>query len=43
MTRSTWFHVLIAVVCALAVVLFLRVHNASGAALPAIPPAAFQP
>lgn len=33
MTRSTWFHVLIALLCALAVVLFLRVRNASGAAL----------
>jgi mono/diheme cytochrome c family protein len=32
MTRSVWFHVTIAVLCALAVVLFLRVRNASGAA-----------
>jgi hypothetical protein len=32
MTRSVWFHVTIAVLCALAVVLFLRVRNASGVA-----------
>jgi cytochrome c len=34
MTRYTWLHVLIAVLCALAVLLFLRVRNASGATLP---------
>ena len=34
MTRYTWLHVLIAVLCALAVLLFLRVRNASGAPLP---------
>ena len=35
MTRYTWLHVLIAVLCAVAVLLFLRVRNASGATLPA--------
>jgi mono/diheme cytochrome c family protein len=34
MTRYTWLHVLIAVLCAVAVLLFLRVRNASGATLP---------
>lgn len=31
MTRYTWLHVLIAILCALAVLIFLRVRNASGA------------
>ena len=30
-TRRTWLHILIAVLCAIAVLLFLRVRNASGA------------
>jgi cytochrome c len=34
MTRYTWLHVLIAVLCALTVLLFLRMRNASGATLP---------
>ena len=34
MTRSTWLHVSIALLCALAVLLFLRVRHASGATLP---------
>ena len=34
MTRSVWLHVSIAILCALAVLLFLRVRNASGAPLP---------
>ena len=34
MARSTWLHVLIAAVGALAVLLFVRLHNASGAPLP---------
>jgi mono/diheme cytochrome c family protein len=33
-TRYTWLHVLIAVLCAFAVLLFLRVRNASGATPP---------
>ena len=34
MARSTWLHISIAVLCALAVLLFLRVRHASGATLP---------
>ena len=34
MTRSTWLHVSIALLRALAVLLFLRVRHASGATLP---------
>ena len=34
MARSTWRHILIAVIAALAVLLFVRLHNASGATLP---------
>jgi mono/diheme cytochrome c family protein len=34
MVRSTWLHILIATVGALAVLLFVRLHNASGAPLP---------
>ena len=34
MARSTWLHILIAVAGALAVLLFVRLHNASGASLP---------
>jgi cytochrome c len=34
MTRSTWLHISIAILCALAVLLFLRVRHASGAPLP---------
>ena len=34
MARSTWLHILIAVVVALAALLFVRLHNASGAPLP---------
>jgi mono/diheme cytochrome c family protein len=34
MVRSTWLHILIAAVGALAVLLFVRLHHASGAALP---------
>ena len=34
MARPTWLHILIAVAGALAVLLFLRVRNASGAPLP---------
>jgi cytochrome c len=33
MTRSVWLHVSIAILCALAVLLFLRVRGASGAPL----------
>jgi hypothetical protein len=33
MSRFTWLHILIAVLCALAIVLFLRVRNASGVTL----------
>ncbi len=33
MVRSTWLHILIAAVGALAVLLFVRLHNASGAPL----------
>jgi cytochrome c len=34
MVRSTWLHILIAAVGALALLLFVRLHNASGAPLP---------
>ena len=34
MARSTWLQVLIAVIGALAVLLFVRLHNAGGAPLP---------
>jgi cytochrome c len=34
MVRSTWLHILIAAVGALAVLLFVRLHNASGAPPP---------
>ena len=34
MARSTWLHILIAVAAALAVLLFVRLHNANGAPLP---------
>jgi len=34
MARSTWLHILIAIVAAFAVLLFVRLHNASGAPLP---------
>ena len=34
MTRSTWLHIAIAVACAIAVLLFVRIHNASGVTLP---------
>jgi cytochrome c len=34
MARSTWRHILIAAIAALAVLLFVRLHNASGATLP---------
>ena len=34
MARSTWLHILIVTVGALAVLLFVRLHNASGAPLP---------
>ena len=34
MARSTWLHISIAVVRALAALLFVRLHNASGATLP---------
>ena len=34
MARSTWLQILIAVAAALAVLLFVRLHNANGAPLP---------
>ena len=34
MARSTWLHILIVTVGALAVLLFVRLHNASGAPMP---------
>jgi mono/diheme cytochrome c family protein len=34
MARSTWLHILIAVAGAVAVLLFVRLHNANGAPLP---------
>lgn len=33
MTRSIWLHISIAAVCALALILFVRLHQASGASL----------
>jgi len=33
MTRSTWLHIVIGVLCALAALVFIRMHNASGAPL----------
>ena len=34
MARSTWLHILIAATVAIAVLLFVRLHNANGAPLP---------
>ena len=34
MARSTWLHILIAAIVAVAVLLFVRLHNANGAPLP---------
>jgi mono/diheme cytochrome c family protein len=34
MTRSTWLHIGIAIACAMAALLFVRIHNAGGATLP---------
>lgn len=34
MTRSAWLHIVIAVACAIAVLVFVRLHNAGGATLP---------
>ena len=34
MARATWLHIMIAVAAALAVLLFVRPHNANGAPLP---------
>jgi cytochrome c len=34
MTRSTWLHILIGAICVIAALLFVRLHNASGATLP---------
>ena len=34
MTRSTWLHIVIGVVCVLAALMFVRLHDASGAPLP---------
>jgi len=34
MARSRWLHILIAIAGAIAVLLFIRLHNASGAPLP---------
>jgi mono/diheme cytochrome c family protein len=34
MTRSTWLHIVIAIACAIAALLFVRIHNAGGAKLP---------
>ena len=34
MARSTWLHILIAAIAAIAALLFVRLHNASGAPLP---------
>ena len=34
MARSTWLRISIAVACAVAALLFVRLHNASGATLP---------
>ena len=34
MARSTWLHIAIATVCAIAALLFVRIHNADGVTLP---------
>jgi cytochrome c len=34
MTRSTWLHIAIAIICAIAALLFVRIHNAGGVTLP---------
>jgi cytochrome c len=34
MTRSTWLHIAIAIACAVAALLFVRIHNAGGVTLP---------
>lgn len=34
MTRSNWLHIAIAIACAIAALLFVRIHNAGGATLP---------
>ena len=34
MTRSAWLHIVIALACAVAALLFVRIHNAGGATLP---------
>ena len=34
MTRSSWLHIALAIACAIAALLFLRLHNAGGAMLP---------
>ena len=34
MTRSAWLHIVIAMACAVAALLFARIHNAGGATLP---------
>jgi mono/diheme cytochrome c family protein len=33
MTRSAWLHIVIAMACAIAALLFVRIHNAGGATL----------
>ena len=34
MTRSTWLHIAIGAICVAAALVFVRLHNASGATLP---------
>ncbi|MBX9646441.1 MAG: cytochrome c [Xanthobacteraceae bacterium] len=34
MTRSTWLHIAIGAICVVAALVFVRLHNASGATLP---------
>jgi mono/diheme cytochrome c family protein len=34
MTRSTWLHIAIGAICVVAALVFVRLHNASGAPLP---------
>ena len=34
MTRSSWLHIALAIACAIAALLFVRLHNASGATPP---------
>ena len=34
MTRSTWLHIAIGAICVVAALIFVRLHNASGAPLP---------